>query len=77
MARKRVYYNLDRISELESGGMSARAIAKKFDIDPAMLNKWLKQHTTRKVIYTHKRFHGPKKDSDSIIRSDTPPSTTP
>ena len=73
MPRKRVYYDLEKISLLETEGYSIRAIAQELDIDPSMLHRWLKQHTNKKVTYTYKRFHGPRKDTEPEIRGNSLP----
>ena len=73
MPRKRVYYDLEKISQLETEGRSIRSIAQELDIEPSMLSRWLKQHTNRKVTYTYKRFHGPRKGTEPEIRGDSLP----
>ena len=73
MPRKRVYYDLEKISQLETEGRSIRSISKELDIEPSMLSRWLKQHTNRKVTYTYKRFHGPRKGTEPEIRGDSLP----
>ena len=75
MPRKRVYYDLEKISQLETEGRSIRSIAKELDIEPSMLSRWLKQHTNRKVTYSYKRFHGPRKGTEPEIRGDSLPLT--
>ena len=75
MPRKRVYYDLEKISQLETEGRSIRSISKELDIEPSILSRWLKQHTNRKVTYTYKRFHGPRKGTEPEIRGDSLPSS--
>ena len=73
MPRKRVYYDLEKISQLETEGRSIRSIAKELNIEQSMLSRWLRQHTNRKVTYTYKRFHGPRKGTEPEIRGDSLP----
>ena len=73
MPRKRVYYDLEKISQLETEGRSIRSIAKELKVEQASFQRWLKQHTNRKVTYTYKRFHGPRKGTEPEIRGDSLP----
>ena len=73
MPRKRVYYDLEKISQLETEGRSIRSIAKELNIEQSMLSRWLRQHTNRKVTYSYKRFHGPRKGTEPEIRGDSLP----
>ena len=75
MPRKRVYYDLEKISQMETEGHSIRSIAKELKVEQSSFQRWLKQHTNRKVTYTYKRFHGPRKGTEPEIRGDSLPSS--